>query len=344
MIELVDLKDLKEKEIEEFMACLGEKAFRGRQIFRWIYRGVSGFDEMTDLSIGLREKLKEKACIGSIKPVLKQESKDGTVKFLFELKDGNRIETVLMKYNYGNSICVSSQAGCRMGCTFCASGKLGLVRDLTAGEMADQIIQAEKLTGLKVNHVVVMGTGEPFDNYENLSEFIRRINSRDGQGIGMRNITVSTSGIIPKIKEFAAVFPQVNLAVSLHAPTDELRNKTMPINKKYPVGLLINACREYTELTGRRITFEYAVISGFNDTDEYISKLAELLSGMLCHVNLIPLNEIQPGQDLKGGSRQRARQIASMLESHGIPATVRRSLGDDIDAACGQLRLNNSAE
>lgn len=340
---MIDLKDLSENVIIEYMTSLGEKAFRGRQIFKWIHRGVSGFDEMTDLPAALREKLKDNAFIGTIKMVQKQESKDGTVKFLFELKGGSRIETVLMKYKYGNSICVSSQAGCRMGCTFCASGKLGLERNLTAGEITDQILQAEKLTGMKVNHVVVMGTGEPFDNYDDIAAFLRRINSKNGLGIGMRHITVSTSGIIPKIREFALDFPQVNLAVSLHAPTDELRNKTMPVNRKYPVDQLIKACREYTELTNRRITFEYAVIRGFNDTDEYISKLSELLRGMLCHVNLIPLNEIEAGQILKAGSRKRAEEIAAILESKGITATVRRSLGDDIDAACGQLRLKNKA-
>jgi 23S rRNA (adenine2503-C2)-methyltransferase len=247
-----------------------------------------------------------------------------------------------MKYKYGNSICVSSQAGCRMGCTFCASGKLGLVRDLTAGEIMDQILQAEKITGEKINHVVVMGTGEPFDNYENLSEFIRRINSKNGLNIGNRNITVSTSGIIPMIDRFAEDFPQVNLAVSLHAPNDEKRSQTMPVNRKYPVTELIPACRRYTEKTGRRITFEYAVVDKFNDSDEDVIELAGLLKGMLCHVNLIPLNEIESEDTvrLRAGSRKRAKEIAELLESRGIPATVRRSLGRDIDAACGQLRLN----
>lgn len=341
-MEKTNLKELNEKQLEEFACGLGEKAFRGRQIFKWICRGAESFDEMTDLSAGLRDKLKANAYIGRLKMITKQESADGTVKFLFGLKDGNSIETVFMKYKYGNSICVSSQAGCRMGCTFCASGKLGLVRDLTAGEIVDQILQSEKITGEKINHVVVMGTGEPFDNYENLAEFIRRINSKNGLNIGNRNITVSTSGIIPMIERFAYDFPQVNLAVSLHAPNDEKRSMTMPVNRKYPITELIPACRRYTEKTGRRITFEYAVVDKFNDSDEDVIELADLLKGMLCHVNLIPLNEIknEGSVRLRAGSRKRAKEIAEMLESKGVPATVRRSLGRDIDAACGQLRLN----
>lgn len=229
-----------------------------------------------------------------------------------------------------------------MGCTFCASGKLGLARNLTHGEIAGQIFRCEEITGQKINHVVVMGTGEPFDNYDNLAEFIRRINDKNGLNIGMRNITVSTCGLINVIERFAADFPQVNLAVSLHAPTDEQRRRTMPVNRKYPLSELIPACRRYTEQTHRRITFEYAVIKDENDRDEDIEKLAELLRGILCHVNLIPLNEIEEKSDNRAGSRQRAGEIAEMLESRGITATVRRSLGRDIDAACGQLRLNES--
>lgn len=338
----VDLKELTEKQLIDFMEAFGEKSFRGRQIYKWINKGACSFDEMTDISAGLREKLKENACIGSLTLLRRQESSDGTVKFLFGLKDGNAIETVFMKYKYGNSICVSSQAGCRMGCTFCASGKLGLARNLTHGEIAGQIFRCEEITGQKINHVVVMGTGEPFDNYDNLAEFIRRINDKNGLNIGMRNITVSTCGLVNVIERFAADFPQVNLAVSLHAPTDEQRSRTMPVNRKYPLSELIQACRRYTEQTHRRITFEYAVIKDENDRDEDIEKLAELLRGILCHVNLIPLNEIEEKSDNRAGSRQRAGEIAEMLESRGITATVRRSLGRDIDAACGQLRLNES--
>lgn len=343
---MTDLKELNKNQLEEYMTQLREKPFRGRQIFKWICRGADSFDEMTDISSKLREKLKENAVIGKLDLITKQESKDGTVKFLFGLKDGNSIETVFMQYKYGNSICVSSQAGCRMGCTFCASGKLGLVRDLSAGEITDQILQAEKITGKKINHVVVMGTGEPFDNYDNVLDFIKRINDKDGLNIGIRNITVSTCGIIPMIERFASELPQVNLAISLHAPTDEKRSHTMPVNRKYPLKELIPACRRYTDITGRRITFEYAVVDGFNDQDEDVDMLTSLLKGMLCHVNLIPLNEIEyDGSSslpkLKAGSRKRAEEIAEMLEKRGIPATVRRSLGRDIDAACGQLRLNN---
>lgn len=346
---MTDLKELNKEQLQEYMTGLGEKPFRGRQIFKWICRGADSFGEMTDLSAKLRDKLNENAVVGKLALITKQESSDGTVKFLFGLNDGNSIETVFMQYKYGNSICVSSQAGCRMGCTFCASGKLGLVRNLTAGEITDQILQAEKITGEKINHVVVMGTGEPFDNYDGLAEFMRRINDKDGLNIGMRNITVSTSGIIPMIERFASDFPQVNLAVSLHAPSDEKRSQTMPVNRKYPLKELIPACRRYTDLTGRRITFEYAVVDGFNDRDEDIDILADLLKGMLCHVNLIPLNEIEYDESsslpkLKAGSRRRAGEIAEMLDKRGIPATVRRSLGRDIDAACGQLRLNNETQ
>lgn len=336
---MINLRDLTLNEMKAFVTEIGEKPFRAKQIFSWIYKGVDSFDEMTDLSKNLREKLKESACIGKLHIIRAQHSNtDGTRKYLLGLEDGNTIESVFMKYKYGNSICVSSQAGCRMGCKFCASGIDGLRRNLTPGEIAGQILTIEKDTGEKINHVVVMGTGEPFDNYDNLKKFITNINEKDGLGISMRNITVSTCGLIPKIREFSKELKQVNLAVSLHSADSSIRESMMPVNKSYPVDDLLKVCREYTEETGRRITFEYALVKGKTDVKEQIDLLADKLRGMLCHVNLIPLNEVKE-TGLVGSNRRRAQEIAAYLEKRGIPATVRRELGSDIQAACGQLRL-----
>lgn len=335
----IDLRSLSLEKMQQFLQDLGEKPFRAKQIFSWIYKGAESFDEMTDLSKTLRETLKEKAEIGSLHILRVQKSKtDGTRKYLLELTDGNTIESVFMKYKYGNSICVSSQAGCRMGCRFCASGMDGLRRNLDPGEIAGQILTIERDTGERINHIVVMGTGEPFDNYENLITFINNIHRKEGLGISLRNITVSTCGLIPKIREFARDMKQVNLAVSLHSADSAVRESMMPVNRSYPVDQLLQACREYTEETGRRITFEYALVKGKTDTKEQIGLLAEKLRGMLCHVNLIPLNEVREA-GLLGSNRKQAGEIADFLESRGIPATVRRELGADIQAACGQLRL-----
>lgn len=336
---MVNLKDLTIEQLKEFFLELGEKPFRAKQVFSWIYRGAQTFDEMTDLSKGLREKLKGAACLEPLTILRVQKSRtDGTRKYLFGLLDGNTIESVFMKYKYGNSICVSSQVGCRMGCRFCASGMNGLKRNLTPGEIADQILTVEQDTGEKINHVVVMGTGEPLDNYENLLTFIKNIHDKDGLGISLRNITVSTCGLIPKIKAFASDLKQVNLAVSLHSADDAVRESMMPINKSYPVDELLKACGAYAMETSRRITFEYALVKGKNDTKEQINLLACKLKGLLCHVNLIPLNEVAE-TGLCGSNKKQAQEIASYLESRGIPATVRRELGADIQAACGQLRL-----
>ena len=337
-----DLKDLSIKEMERYLEKLGEKKFRARQIFSWLYKGAESFEEMTDLSKELRRKLDENAEIGTLRILKSQSSeKDGTRKYLFGLKDGNSIETVFMKYKFGNTVCISSQAGCRMGCGFCASAINGLQRNLTVGEMADQIISIERDTGEKVGNVVVMGTGEPFDNYENLSGFIKNIHEEDGLNIGMRSITVSTCGLIPRMEDFARDFPQVNLAVSLHAPSDAVRNKLMPINKRYPMGELLKACRQHAAQTGRRITFEYALVKGLNDSDRSGSELAEKLRGLNCHVNLIPLNRVAE-TGLSGTERADAERFRDILEKRGIQVTIRRELGADIDAACGQLRLKNS--
>ena len=336
---MINLRDLTLKEMEELIVSMGEPKFRAKQVFGWIYKGKTDFREMTNLPEVFRQKLKETAYIGAVEPLKIQKSKtDGTRKYLFRLEDGNLIESVFMKYKYGNSICVSSQAGCRMGCCFCASTRNGLDRNLTPGEILSQLMAAEADTGERIGHIVVMGTGEPFDNYDNLSRFIRIVNDPNGLNIGMRNITVSTCGLVPVIRRFGRDFPQVNLAISLHGTTDEIRGSMMPVNGKYPLEVLIPACRDYTETTGRRITFEYTMVNGVNDSDEDAHRLSKLLQGMLCHVNLIPLNRVaESGFDTV--SRKRAEEFRHLLEREGVVATVRRELGADIDATCGQLRL-----
>ncbi|MDD4566232.1 MAG: 23S rRNA (adenine(2503)-C(2))-methyltransferase RlmN [Eubacteriales bacterium] len=336
-----DIMSLSVKELEQYLEKLGEKRFRARQIFSWIYKGADSFEDMTNLSKELKSKLSENAALKKLKILSIQNSKkDGTRKYLFALADGNSIESVFMKYKFGNTVCISSQAGCLMGCSFCASAINGLQRDLTAGEMSDQVISVEKDAGEKVSNIVVMGTGEPFDNYENLSKFLSNIHEKDGLNIGMRSITVSTCGLIPKMMAFAKEFPQVNLAVSLHAPNDTLRNKIMPISKKYPLEELLAASRKHIAETGRRLTFEYALVKGVNDSERNAKELAERLRGINCHVNLIPLNQvIETG--LHGTERKETERFLEVLQRHGIQVTVRRELGGDIDAACGQLRLKN---
>jgi len=337
-----DLNSLTRKELEDYLEGLGEKKFRSKQVFSWLYKGVERFDEMTDLSKELRHKLYENAAITKLQILQVQNSeKDGTRKYLFGLEDGNSIESVFMKYKFGNTICISSQAGCRMGCSFCASAINGLQRNLTPGEMAGQILAIEKDTGEKISNVVVMGTGEPFDNYENLKKFIENIHAKDGLNIGLRGITVSTCGLIPKMLEFAKDFPQVNLAISLHASNDTIRNKLMPVSKRYPMDDLLAACIQHIAITGRRITFEYALIKGVNDSDRNAEELAAKLRGINCHVNLIPLNRVAE-TGLSGTERADAERFRNLLEKRGIQVTVRRELGSDIDAACGQLRLKNN--
>lgn len=339
-----DLKNLTILELEQYLEKLGEKKFRATQIFSWIYKGADSFEEMTDLSRELRRKLEESSEIKRLQILKVQHSKkDGTRKYLFGLEDGNSIESVFMKYKFGNTVCISSQAGCRMGCSFCASGMNGLQRNLTAGEMADQILSIEKDTGEKVGNIVVMGTGEPLDNYENLTGFIKNIHEKNGLNIGMRSITVSTCGLIPKMLELAKDFPQINLAVSLHAPNDAIRNKIMPISRRYPMDDLLNACKQQISMTGRRITFEYALVKGVNDSDGNAEELAVKLRGINCHVNLIPLNRVAE-TGLHSTERNDAERFLEILEKRGIQVTIRRELGSDIDAACGQLRLKNSGK
>lgn len=335
-----NIKEMNIKELEVFFKNMGEPKFRAKQVFEWMHKGAFSFEEMTNLPKELRQKLDNIAEIRHIEILKRQISKkDGTRKYLFGLQDGNAIETVYMKYKHGNSICISSQAGCRMGCRFCASTISGLQRNLTASEMLDQILMVEKDTDTKVSNIVVMGTGEPFDNYENLCRFIELVHHKDGLNIGLRSITVSTCGIIPKIKEFAKDYPQVNLAISLHASEDEIRSQLMPINQRYPMDELLETCREYVSKTGRRITFEYALVAGVNDTSKHAQKLMSQLAGILCHINLIPLNSVKEN-DWSGTKREAAEQFAEILDKKGFPVTIRRELGSDISAACGQLRLN----
>ncbi|MCI7145511.1 MAG: 23S rRNA (adenine(2503)-C(2))-methyltransferase RlmN [Clostridiales bacterium] len=340
----INLQEMTIEELKAFAAEKGEKPFRGKQLFKWIHGGAADFDEMTDLPAGFRKLLKEETTIRSAEIIRSQkDSRDGTEKFLYRLGDGETVEGVFMKYRYGNSLCLSSQVGCRMGCTFCASTIDGLVRNLTAAEMLAQVYEAERKTGEKIGHIVVMGMGEPFDNYENLNRFLRLLHSPEGRKMSYRNMTVSTSGILPGIRRFGEDFPAAGLAVSLHRLTDEGRSEIMPVNRSYPLDELLDACREYTEKTGRRITFEYALIRGVNDRDEDVELMKRRLRGMLCHVNLIPLNNVEENS-FTGSSRARAGEIGEKLIRSGIPATVRRELGSEIDGACGQLRRRTAAE
>ena len=337
-----DLRNLTLDEMSALCENMGEKSYRAKQIFSWLYKGnssVQAVDEMVNISASLREKLKKAGWdVGVLRMIMHQMSaQDGTEKYLFELADGNAVESVLMRYHYGNTVCVSTQAGCRMGCSFCASGLNGLVRNLTAGEIVSQVVDIMRNSKVKVSNVVFMGTGEPFDNYENVSRAIRILMEPQGIGMSSRNITVSTSGIVPVIGQFAEDFPQVNLAISLHAPNDDIRREIMPVAKAYPIKALIAACDDYVGKTNRRVTFEYALIKGLNDSDECMHELAELLRGHLAHVNLIPLNEVTE-TGLRSSGRSRAQEFKKYLEPHGVPASVRRELGSDIDGACGQLR------
>lgn len=334
----INIKNMTNEELGNFFQNLGEEKYRGKQVFKWLNEGVYSFDEMSNIPKSIKEKLSEEAFIEKLKMLKKQESTvDGTIKFLFQLSDGNTIESVFMKYKFGNSLCISSQAGCRMGCIFCASAIGGLKRNLLPSEMLDQLIMTEKETGEKINNLVVMGTGEPFDNYDNLCKFLAIIHDPQGINMGLRNITVSTCGLISGIKRFAEDFPQVNLAISLHGPNDTIRENIMPINKRYNVNELLRECRWYTETTGRRITFEYALINKINDGVEHAEELARKLKGMNCHVNLIPLNHISES-GLKGSNGKAVKSFKEILEKRGIQVTVRREMGSDIDGACGQLR------
>ncbi len=339
---MMEIKEFTREEQKALLLSLGEPAYREKQLFKWISRGVQSFEEMLDLPKSLREKLSASCTFQTLSVAVEQSSeRDGTRKFLLKLPDGNTVEAVFMKYEYGNSLCLSTQVGCGMGCTFCASGIGGKARNLKAWEMLYEFLICQKQAGEIVNHVVLMGTGEPFDNYFEVAEFLRRIHDPEGINLSYRNITVSTCGIIPVIEKFGNDFPQVNLAISLHAATQEEREVLMPVAKAYKLPELIDACRKYTKKTGRRITFEYALIAEKNDSQANARQLAKLLEGMLCHVNIIPLNPVSEA-GLCGSDRRRAEEFSRLLEKLGIPSTVRRQLGADIDAACGQLRRKNS--
>lgn len=333
---MTDIKSMTQQELARFLKELGEPAFRAKQVFTWLHRGVTSFEDMTNLSKPLREKLAERCFITAPMVARKQESRlDGTIKYLWELSDGNCIETVLMQYHHGNTVCISSQVGCRMGCAFCASTIAGKVRDLRPSEMLDQVLFTQLDSGREVSNIVLMGIGEPLDNMENVLRFLELVNHPDGMSIGMRHISLSTCGVVPGIDALAEKELQLTLSVSLHAPDSETRSRIMPVNRAYDVELLFDACHRYFQRTGRRISFEYAMIDGVNDNDWQADLIAKKLRGMPGHVNLIPLN------DVVESPYKPSRRIAAFqkrLESHGVTATVRRSLGGDIDASCGQLR------
>ncbi len=333
------MQDLKSMTLEEMTAALkamGQPSFRGKQVFTWLHKGVTSFDEMTNLPKDLRDKLKSVFTLTVPKVARKQMSKqDGTIKYLWELSDGNCIESVLMRYHHGNTVCISSQVGCRMGCAFCASTVAGKVRDLTPAEMLDQVLFTQLDSGLEISNIVLMGIGEPMDNLDTVLRFLELVNHPDGMNIGMRHISLSTCGVIPGIRRLADLGLQLTLSVSLHAPDSETRSKIMPVNRAYDVEKLFDACHDYFKKTGRRISFEYAMIDGVNDQDWQADLIATKLKGMPGHVNLIPLNDVVESP-FKPSKRIAAFQ--KRLESHGITATVRRSLGGDIDASCGQLR------
>lgn len=335
----ININDFTLKELEEYIASLDEKKFHAKQIFKWIHKiGVTSFDEMTDISKSLRDKLKNNTYILNMEVITCQKSKkDGTMKFLIKLIDNCAIESVFMRYNHGNTLCVSTQVGCKMGCKFCASTKEGFERSLLASEIEGQIQTVQRYTGEKISNVVYMGIGEPLDNYDNVVKSIRIINDAQGLNIGARHISLSTCGLVPKIYKLAEENIQCTLSISLHATTDEKRRDIMPIANKYSIEELLTACKEYIKITGRRISFEYALIYGKNDSYEDALALAKLLRGMIAHVNLIPVNEIKE-KEYKKATEKSVEKFMNTLNSMGIVTTVRRELGSDIDAACGQLR------
>ena len=333
-----DIKSMNIPELEDALSELGLPKFRAKQIFAWLSRGAGSFSEMTNLGISLREMLDGQYYISVPTVERKQESRrDGTIKYLWRLGDGSCVETVLMRYKYGNTVCVSTEVGCAMGCAFCASTIGGLVRRLSAGEILDQVLFTEKDSGRKISHIVLMGIGEPLDNYDAVVRFLELVNHPLGLNISMRHISLSTCGLTERIDKLALLHLQLTLSVSLHAPDDETRNRIMPVNRSCGVDKLLNCCRRYFAETGRRISFEYAMIDGVNDTPYHASLLCEKLRGMGAHVNLIPLNNVEESP-LKPSARENVRRFQQTLERAGITATVRRSLGGDIDASCGQLR------
>ena len=340
----MNLKSMTLPELTAVIKELRQPAFRGKQVYSWLHKGVRSYDEMTNLPKGLRDTLAERYPICPPEVARKQVSqKDGTIKYLWRLSDGNCVETVLMRYHYGNTVCISTEVGCRMGCAFCASTLGGLVRRLEPFEMLDQVLFTQVDSGLPVSHIVLMGIGEPLDNFDNVMRFLELVNSADGMNISMRHISLSTCGLVPKIDELAKRKLQLTLSVSLHAPNDEIRNQIMPVNRAYPSEELLAACRRYYEATSRRISFEYAMIDGVNDSEADARELLRRMKGLPAHFNLIPLNHVEESP-LKPSSREAVARFQKILEDGGIPATVRRTLGGDIEASCGQLRRKYAKE
>lgn len=343
---MIDIKALTYEQLNNALIELGLPKFRTQQIFKWLHQvGVNSFDEMTNIGKDLRYKLSQQYYISSCEIEDKYTSKiDDTVKYLFRLRDGEYVESVVMKYKYGYTICVSSQVGCKMGCTFCASTLAGFKRNLTAGEIESQLHCAQNDLGVRISHIVMMGIGEPLDNYNSVVSFINNVNSEYGLNISMRNITISTCGIVPRIYDLMDLDLQLTLTISLHAPNDEIRSKTMPINKKYSIDELLKACEQYAERTGRRVSFEYTLISGVNDSEENALELVKRLKGTLCHINLIPVNDVKERNNVRS-SQQDIIKFQNILKSNAINATIRRTLGADINASCGQLRrMKNRGE
>ena len=338
------LKSMTLTEMGALFKELGQPAFRAKQVYTWLHKGVRSYDEMSNLPKALREKLEADYPICPPEVVRRQESrKDGTIKYLWRLADGNCVETVLMRYHYGNTVCISTEVGCRMGCAFCASTIGGLVRKLEPFEMLDEVLFTQVDSGLPISHIVLMGIGEPLDNFDNVMRFLELVNSADGMNISMRHISLSTCGLVPMIDRLAEKKLQLSLAISLHGPTDEIRNRIMPVNKAYPTEELLAACRRYYEATSRRIHFEYAMIDGINDAPEHAQTLLKRLKGLPAHINLIPLNHVEESP-LKPSTKAAVARFQQILEKGGLTATVRRTLGGDIDASCGQLRRKYAKE
>ena len=341
---MTDLKSLLPQELEEYITSLGEPRFRAKQVFSWLGRGAESFDEMTNLSKPLRERLAGDSYINRLRLLRKQVSAvDGTTKYLWELRDGNAVETVLMRYKHGNSVCISSQVGCRQGCAFCASTIGGLVRNLTASEMLDEVMYSEKDSGERISNIVIMGIGEPLDNFDNVLRFLRLVNAPEGLKIGRRHITVSTCGLTDALERLAREDLQVTLAVSLHAPDDETRSRLMPANRSVGVERLIACCEDYFKKTGRRVTFEYAMIDGVNDSDAQARQLSALARRVGAHINLIPLNLVEERQ-FRPSQPERMKSFCKLLDENGANYTIRRRLGRDVDASCGQLRRKRELE
>ena len=338
------LKSMTQQEIAVVLKEMNQPAFRAKQVYTWLHKGVRSYEEMSNLPKNLRDALAERYPLCPPQVVRKQESaRDGTIKYLWRLADGNCVETVLMRYHYGNTVCISTEVGCAMGCAFCASTLGGLVRRLEPCEMLDQVLFTQVDSGLPISHIVLMGIGEPLDNFDNVMRFLELVNSADGMNISMRHISLSTCGLVPKIDLLAQKKLQLTLSVSLHAPSDEIRNTIMPVNKAYPSEELLQACRRYYAATNRRISFEYAMIDGVNDTEAHARLLIKRLKGLPAHMNLIPLNHVEESP-LKPSSRKAVLRFQQILEEGGVPATVRRTLGGDIDASCGQLRRKYTKE